>query len=372
MWTPYGVPRWISQLPSVVGSRKAEEYNLEFFEEGGIPPLMILLQGGALTPESRNALQERMNGPALKKQRVEVFEAEPTGGAIDSPSTARITVERFGNDRQHDAMWQTHDTNCETRVRRSFRLPPIFVGDSTSYSFATCFASYTVAEAQVFRPERDNFDETMSIQVLPAMGYRGYRMQSEPLHINDINTQLNGIAMAQRTNRVAPEDVIAAVNAACGMHLQVTAEPVLPWLVPGIDPTTGRADDKAVGVMPPEELGQATDKTPASTPAGSPVTPGNTGKNKPRAVKVDNDSPIGLAVQWHVALRKRDWPLMHAVVLKGMQLSAQDQVQLRHTAALLYTMDRSADLDGLADVTFGTAAVLSNETAARSEARHAP
>jgi capsid portal protein len=32
--TPYGVPRWVNQIPSVIGSRKAEEFNLEFFDNG--------------------------------------------------------------------------------------------------------------------------------------------------------------------------------------------------------------------------------------------------------------------------------------------------------------------------------------------------
>ena len=365
MWTPYGVPRWISQMPSVVGSRKAEEYNLEYFDEGGVPPLLILIQGGALTPESRNALQERMNGKAAKKQRVEVFEAEPTGGAIDSPSTARITVERFGNDRQHDAMFQTYDANNETRVRRSFRLPPIFVGDSTQYSFATAYASYTVAEAQVFSPERNSFDERISLQILPAMGYRGYRLQSEGLHINDITAQLNGVSLSQRTNRVSPEDIIGAINAICGLKLQVTAKPVLPWLVPGIDPTTGRAQDKAVGVMPPEAVAQSSDKSiPGASPQATPT------KNNSASIKKAEhyEGPVGLAVRAHLAMRKRDLVELHMHVVRALQLSAEDQAVFRETAGLLYTYDPEADLDGLGEVQMGTAAVLANEAGRGAQA----
>jgi capsid portal protein len=56
-YTPYGVPRWVSQLPSVLGSRKAEEFNLEFFDNGGVPPILILLQGG--TRSSRGTSSRR-------------------------------------------------------------------------------------------------------------------------------------------------------------------------------------------------------------------------------------------------------------------------------------------------------------------------
>ena len=96
--TPYGVPRWVSQMPSVLGSRKGEEFNLDFFDNGGVPPLLILLQGGTLAAETRRALEQGLQAGAKRANRVQILEAEPLGGAIDSPSTAKITIERFGHD----------------------------------------------------------------------------------------------------------------------------------------------------------------------------------------------------------------------------------------------------------------------------------
>ena len=85
--TPYGVPRWINQLPSVLGSRKAEEFNLEFFDNGGVPPMLIVLQGGTLQAETRAAVEQKMSrGSAASKNRVQVLEVEPTGGSLDSPA----------------------------------------------------------------------------------------------------------------------------------------------------------------------------------------------------------------------------------------------------------------------------------------------
>ena len=232
--TPYGVPRWIAQLPSVLGSRKAEEFNLDFFDNGGVPPVMILLQGGTMTPETRRAIEQKTSGSAAANNRVMVIEAEPTGGSLDSPGTARITVERFGAERQADSMFELYDSNAELRIRRAFRLPPIFVGQAADYSFATAYTSYTVTEAQVFKPERDEFDKVMTIKLLPALGYPGYKMRSLPLVITDANQQLAGIQVAQLTNRVEPEEVVAAVNGAVGLNLRPSAGPVLP-----VDPVSG-------------------------------------------------------------------------------------------------------------------------------------
>ena len=94
--SPYGLPRWIGQLPSVLGSRKAEEFNLEFFDNGGVPPALIVLQGGTLQSETRKALEAKFAGGATRLNRVQILEVEPTGGSLDKPTTARVTVERFG------------------------------------------------------------------------------------------------------------------------------------------------------------------------------------------------------------------------------------------------------------------------------------
>ena len=141
--TPYGVPRWVCQIPSVLGSRHAEEFNLEFFANGGVPPVMILLQGGTLQAETRAAIERMVSGEAKKNNRIMVIEAEPAGGGLNqTPPQARVTVERFGSDRQSDSMFENYDERCEERVRRAFRLPPIFVGQAKDYTFA-CYDAET-------------------------------------------------------------------------------------------------------------------------------------------------------------------------------------------------------------------------------------
>src|SRR4029077_20345579 len=71
--TPYGIPKWITQLPSVIGSRKAEELNLDFFEHGGVPPVLVILQGGVLAQETRKAMEQGlMKGMAKTKNQVKI------------------------------------------------------------------------------------------------------------------------------------------------------------------------------------------------------------------------------------------------------------------------------------------------------------
>ena len=43
--SPYGVPRWEGQIPSVIGSRAAEEANIAYLRAGGLPPALLIVQG---------------------------------------------------------------------------------------------------------------------------------------------------------------------------------------------------------------------------------------------------------------------------------------------------------------------------------------
>jgi PBSX family phage portal protein len=294
--TPYGVPCWIGQMPSVVGSRKAEEFNVEFFDNGGVPPLLILLQGGVLTKETRVALEQMLHQGASKANRTQILEAEPVGGSIEQSSTARITVERFGHDRQTDAMFEKYDDKCELRVRRGFRIPPIFIGQANDASFATAYASYVVAEAQVFKPAREEFDEFISLNLLPEMGYRGYRMRSLPMQINDSAKQLQAIELAGKTDRVDPGELVHNINETMGLHMKVSPTPVIGF---GEAITTLTLSQPGVQTNPLPEPSAQTVTTSRSTTSNKPTPsqPPATGNPSPggkqNAIKkVDYDEPM--------------------------------------------------------------------------------
>lgn len=140
--TPYGIPRWVPQIPSVLGSRKAEELNLEYFNHGGLPPVMIFLQGGQLAPAARDKLNSYLSGEAKNKMRGVIAEVYATGGDLTSNSTVKTSVERFGGDNLADSMFEGYDERCGGRVRSAFRLPPLFTGDTGDYTFA-CYDAET-------------------------------------------------------------------------------------------------------------------------------------------------------------------------------------------------------------------------------------
>ena len=222
--SPYGVPRWLNNLPSVIGSRSAEELNLEYFAAGGIPPLMIFISGGAMAEKARKQLEGLLAGKARNKLKGIVADIQSTSGTIDKGGGVKVDIESFGSDRQQDSMFENYDTRCEQRVRASFRLPPLFVGKADDYSYASVFASYTLAEAQVFQPERMEFDEAFNNTVMKEMTKGKYRIRSKPLIVADAETNLNTLRTAMNGGAITKKDLVENLNLVGSVTLNMLDE----------------------------------------------------------------------------------------------------------------------------------------------------
>lgn len=222
--SPYGVPRWIGQLPSVLGSRQAEEYNYEFFLSGGVPPGIIFVEGGLLATHSRQDLEEFLSGGAKRVNRIPVLESTAQSVGDKEPKVT-IRVERFGAEKQEDSMFEKYDERCEIRIRRAFRLPPLFVGAAGDYSFATAFASYVVAEAQVFQPEREEEDEVINNTIMRELDPdRNFEFVSMPLSVTAVETKLEAIGIAREANLWNKDDLAHALSDVTGMDIAVSED----------------------------------------------------------------------------------------------------------------------------------------------------
>ncbi len=163
---PYGVPRWIAQTPSMVGSREVEEVNMRFFEDNMIPPVMITVAGGRLTDTSFREIQRVLNAGVGKERqnKIVLLEAVGDGDALgDKASTIQIKVDKLASERPTDGLFKEYKEGNQADLRSAFRLPPISVGMSQDANFATANVSQFVAETQVFAPARTKIDEMLNI-----------------------------------------------------------------------------------------------------------------------------------------------------------------------------------------------------------------
>lgn len=254
--TPYFLPRWINQLPSVIGSRKAEEQNLQFLDAGGMPPAIIFIQGGTLGKQAADQLNMYLSGQNKNKFRAAVVEAVSSSGSMDSAGTVKVSVERFGAEQAKDAMFMKYDENTYEHVRVGFRIPPLFLGKAADYNFATAQTAYMVTEAQVFQKEREQFDSLINMTIMKELGFKTIKLKSKPITLRDVANQLEALKIVKD---VATRDsFLETINDMTGLELELAPEP---------QPDPGAATDPLTG-------GPAAPGAPGSVMSSGRVMPG--------------------------------------------------------------------------------------------------
>lgn len=252
---PYWVPRWINQLPSVIGSRKAENENLEFFDSGGMPPAIIFIQGGQMVNNTADQLRTYLSASNKRKGRAVVVELASNSGSIDSSGTVSARVERFGAEKAGDGMYSKYDQQCEDHVRVGFRLPPLFVGKAIDYTYATAVVAYQVAEAQVFQPERAEFDDLINSTIIKAMGLKTLKFKSLPITLKSIEEKFKGLELVK--DSVEGEEFVKEVNLTIDTDLKYKVPDPTPLPVVGnIDPLTGVPYTKPTQPLPLQPAAQ--------------------------------------------------------------------------------------------------------------------
>lgn len=223
----YGAPRWIGELRSVLGIQESENTNLAYFKDNGIPAMMLLVLGGALTTQAqmdfkRLVTEARGSGMQNKIVMMEVkgdMEAASDKGQIQRPE---VKLEPLLQVRQQDAFFQNFEENAGKKVRSSFRLPAILTGLTEEVTYAVAAASLTLAESQIFAPERNQTDDLFNYQILTYNGepMRYWRMKSNPPRIQDSDGVMKAITTLEAVGAMTPNIAIEIANGLFDMEIE--------------------------------------------------------------------------------------------------------------------------------------------------------
>jgi capsid portal protein len=182
--TPVPGPAWIGNLPAVLGGRHADLTNLYYLQGNAIPAGLLLIHGGTVTPDARDRIEARWRteckGPNAAG-RILVVEAVPSaqvapGERIQQPA---LTYQSLRESQTNDATFSQYDERIAKRVGAAFRLPDLLRGYiPNDLNRATALAALEFAEKQVFQPLREAFDWRVNQEILPEIGIRLLRFQS--------------------------------------------------------------------------------------------------------------------------------------------------------------------------------------------------
>lgn len=183
--TPYGKPRWIGNLLSILGSREAEEVNFLYFQNKSVPPMAILVMGGRLQAGSVKRLEDYIENHLRGKRnfhKILIVEAMPFGKdeaeGVQHSGKAKIEIVPLTQAQVNDALFQNYDEKNRDKVGESFRVPRILRGDTRDFNRSTGEAAIAFAESQVFQPERDLEDAEINRKILNDMKIRFWEFKS--------------------------------------------------------------------------------------------------------------------------------------------------------------------------------------------------
>jgi len=205
--TPYGLPRYIGNLLAIFGDRAAEEINYVTFRNNNIPSMVVLVSNGQLTEGSIQRIESFVESQIQGSDNYSKFlllEAEGLMEGEDSGNHAKVEVKPLVKEQHKDALFQNYSENNQDKVRRAWRLPPIFVGRTDEYTRATAEASRVLADEQVFSPERSEFDELINRIIFPDMGIIYHKFRSNTPNTTDNQQLVKILGGAEKTGGMTP------------------------------------------------------------------------------------------------------------------------------------------------------------------------
>lgn len=173
---PYGEIRWIGQILGIDGSRRAESLNNNYFVNGRHTPLIITVEGGTLTDDAYDKLNEYMEGIKGEEGQhaflvLEVENAEQRTG-FEQDDKPHIEIKDMASILQKDELFQEYLDNNRKRVQSAFLLPDLYVGYTTDFNRATAQMAMEVTEKQVFQPERESLEHIVNNRLLNCYKFR--------------------------------------------------------------------------------------------------------------------------------------------------------------------------------------------------------
>ena len=205
--SPYGIPRYVGTLFCIYGSRASEEINYVTFQNNNIPSMIVMVSNGQLTDSSIARIQEfveqKIKGDSNRSSFL-ILEAEPADETQINPGTMKMDIKDLSGVQKEDQLFQVYDENNSEKIRRSWRIPPIFVGKSSDYNRATAQVSRKLADEQVFGPERQDFDRLMNRFLISEFGMKFHKFVSNSASVTNDEDLVKILSGSEKTGGVTP------------------------------------------------------------------------------------------------------------------------------------------------------------------------
>jgi capsid portal protein len=168
------LPEWLPGLPDALASRAIRICNLDVLDNGGTPPLAIIIEGAEnpqLAVEIRDQLKQLKGQSSRSKAVIIQTGAQVAGSGVNKEVVnPKIRIEDLSKVMATEGMFIKYLEWLDKSITSLFRLPQILVGkvDST-LNRATAEQAISIAEQTVLQPERQAVEDLINNVFLPEV-----------------------------------------------------------------------------------------------------------------------------------------------------------------------------------------------------------
>ena len=205
---PYGEVRWIGQVLTVDGNRRAEVLNNAYFRKGRHTPLMILIKGGTLSDDAFEKLQNYMNEivgvSGQHSYLVLEVENNEVSAQFNGTEQPEVEIKDLASILQKDELFQEYQENGRKKVQSAFLLPDLYTGYTTDFNRSTAQTAMEVTEKQVFQPERASLSWIVNNKLLNGYRFRYVEIQFDAPDITNPDDMQKMLNITERAGGLTP------------------------------------------------------------------------------------------------------------------------------------------------------------------------
>lgn len=174
----YGLPRDAGLALTYLGDKLAEEFNISFFSSGGVPPVVIFVQGEenaigskvvlSVPQETVQRIGDTLTGDGRAQKRVAI---------VPLPPGAKPTVEKLGEVAERDMGFVQYRNDNITRMLGAFRMSPIFIAHMVDTGRYDAEVQRALTLEQLFDPEQTRYEERLGDSVLRDLGFENLALK---------------------------------------------------------------------------------------------------------------------------------------------------------------------------------------------------
>jgi len=210
----YGLPRWITASPCIVGARLADERNINFMQNDATPRIIITVSGGDLDNESMESIEKFINleGKGVENaSRVMLLQINRKGSGALGNQQSKIEVTPLTVGLTDDASFLKYRAANNDEIKELFGISDLFYGMSRDINRAAAAVAKQVTNEQEFEPERKRFEHSLNHKLFTSenLGFDvdGLELKFKSPVINDLAGLADAFSKAGAAGGLTPNNI---------------------------------------------------------------------------------------------------------------------------------------------------------------------